>query len=58
MKTVDFGFCDECGGKIVPILNTWINGKYKITGIDVLRCEECGKDFVAPPDFDICERIK
>ena len=47
----DFGTCD-CGGKLVPVFNQWESDEKIIRGIDVLRCENCFRDYPAPPDFD------
>lgn len=49
---IDFGKCSECGGRLIPIWNTWISENKKIHGIDVLRCKDCCQDYPAPSDYD------
>lgn len=58
MTYVTFGYC-TCGGQLVPIWNTWIDTtrKSRIHGIDVLRCKDCYKDYLAPTDYDTYEDI-
>ena len=54
---IDFGKCD-CGGNLIPIYNTWESDGKIIEGIDILRCENCYKDYPAPSDCDRVIRIK
>jgi hypothetical protein len=61
MFEVNFGHC-ECGGKLIPIWNVWedrdkFGNRIKIRGIDILRCAVCLRDYPAPSDFDVVERI-
>lgn len=59
---LDFGHC-ECGGELIPIWNVWedrdkFGNKIKIRGIDILRCTICLRDYPAPSDFDVVEKVQ